>query len=584
MPLYLQIDHAGFISINETSTLSIHENAKVQFRYETEEPGVYQINIGDYAARLHLSRSSTDSVLRYDSDHLECFKNFVGVCPIGVSSDDGDELGVRGAVNIYATKATYDRAISFLRFIVQHQDFSSACFSVSRASSNASRSHNDISAKIEAGIKVITHMHNEWGRFKADPCVKRNVESETTKYLRNQEIGPDAVAYIAQHPDLLDRTGFGQGDIQIRGRQYVITSTVTSRTVNDANVQENQFLLQFLADFHLFLMQLERQFSKSTKKLKDFVINETQYISIDHILNDSGLFLNFHEKRIKNAIRQALDLIMRFERELAVKFLRQMKANVVPTQQVLVRSHYFQAYNLIKDYLRTGEPSWQGEQDLYGLRNMPKLYEFVVLLSLIEGLKAKGFELECAYFSHKHYGPSERRAMNEPNNFYQFKRGSEVVNLFYDMSALQMKQLDLGTSLGVPVDIKHSSARTWRPDFYVVHRLPGCADRTHVLDAKYSSASVTESSRLPECSFKYTTCMKVLGANGNQPILKNVDSMILIHSESNSRTKLINDKVRRDAPSFISMDNLSPQVGLVGITERAGESSLESLLEALKIY
>ncbi|MGO3346268.1 MAG: hypothetical protein ACTIM4_13490 [Marinomonas sp.] len=58
--------------------------------------------------------------------------------------------------------------------------------------------------------------------------------------------------------------------------------------------------------------------------------------------------------------------------------------------------------------------------------------------------------------------------------------------------------------------------------------------------------------------------------------------MILLHSEKTTDLKLINNAVRRDVPNFISLDSLTPAIGLTGVTESSTKST-EQLFDRLNI-
>lgn len=581
MHLFVNINSTGYKPIDNSEVQNVHEYASVSFRLETREHARYAVVIGDYELSLTLI-TNKDHSLCYESNTVTCFRNFVGLCPILVTSNNSNTVREGLAVNVYGSKATYDRAISFLRFIVKHKDFSSACFSVSRAGSDGVHNKNNISAKIEAGNSVLSHLKNEWIRFKRDPIAKTSFKNQIQPYSKGQEIDADSIGYIMSNPDSLQQTYAEDREIQIKGTHYTFSSISSRTTVKDANVPENQHILFFLADFHKYLTQLERDLVKSKGSLDKLSVNGVDYLSIDKILQDSGVFLNFHMDKIRAGIKQSFSTIQQFERDLGVKLNRTRSVSHALTQKALVKRHYLVAYKLISQYMKTGEPNWEGESELYGLRNMPKLYEFVVLLNLIGSLKERGFEIGDANYVAGYGGASLPRPLNEPNNKYVMVRGEERIELYYDLHVRQMKMLSINDSIGLPVDIKHSSIKTWQPDYCIIHRQPNQSPRVHILDAKYSNETTTYDVRLPNCTFKYTTCLKILGFENGAPTLKSPNSMILLHSEKDTDLRLINDAVMESVPDFLPLNSLLPAIGVTGVTEMSSRSTVQ-LLDRLAI-
>lgn len=580
MHLFININSTGFRHVDNSDLKNVHENGSVSFRFETDEPSRYSVVIGDYELTLN---QVTDKgfPLTYESGVSQCFRNFIGICPIHVVDESANIVKDGTAINVFGSKATYNRALSFLRFIIKHNDFSSACFSVSRAGSDGVHNKNNISAKIEAGNKTLSHLRNEWVRFKRDPIAKINVKNKIRAYAEGEEVGPDGISYIISHPDSLQPTHAENSGIQIKGTHYAFTSTSAITSEKDKNVPENQHILMFLADFHSYLTNLEKSLNNNGS-LDRLTINGVDYISIDQILQDSGMFLNFHVENIRAGIKQSFALIRQFEHDLGVKLNRAQRTSSTLTQKALVKSHYFIAYKLIDQYMKTGEPNWEGESDLYGLRNMPKLYEFVVLLRLIESLKNRDFELKEANYVSDYGGNSLQRPVNEPNNHYVMTKGTERVELFYDLHVRQMKMLNINDRIGIPVDLKHSSKRTWRPDYCIIHSDAGRSPHVHILDAKYSDEITTLKVRLPDCTFKYTSCMKVLGFENGKATLKHADSMILLHSQRDTPLQLLSDPVKESVPYFLSIDSLAPNIGVIGVTEDSNNST-EQLLDRLLI-
>ena len=65
------------------------------------------------------------------------------------------------------------------------------------------------------------------------------------------------------------------------------------------NIFENQVILYFLKSFSQFVLQLKAELDKKQSSRSTITVNGIDYISLDQILQDSGIFLTFHKEKLK---------------------------------------------------------------------------------------------------------------------------------------------------------------------------------------------------------------------------------------------------------------------------------------------
>ena len=163
----------------EAELIPVHEFDSVSFRLVVDEPSQLTLLLGDYSFWLE-NYTVIDGRYVYQSDYKQTFKNFVGITHAEVVATDGGNyeiIAVSRPINVYATKISYERALSFLRYIISNEDISSVCFTVTRGGSDAQRSSNNLSEKLIAGLRVVDYLNNEWGRFHHDPCTKNSTRA-----------------------------------------------------------------------------------------------------------------------------------------------------------------------------------------------------------------------------------------------------------------------------------------------------------------------------------------------------------------------------------------------------------------------
>ena len=566
----------------EADLIPVHEFDSVSFRLVVDEPSQLTLLLGDYSFWLE-NYTVMDGQYVYQSDYKQTFKNFVGITHAEiVATDDEDReiIAVSRPINVYASKISYERALSFLRYIISNEDISSVCFTVTKGGSDAERSSNNLTEKLIAGLRVVDYLNNEWGRFHHDPCTKNSSRATVGPFSRSMPVDDRTIAYLSEHPDSLTRADAASGDVLIRGQYYAIQQMLQSKIVHNLNIFENQVILYFLKSFYQFVLQLKAELAKKQTSQTTIMVNGIDYISLDQILQDSGIFLTFHKEKLDVACSGTRLALNRLQREFKCVLDSSKSLLPIPTQQVLSKTHYITLYRFMDEYNKIGEPSWRGTSELYGIRNISKLYEFVSLINIQKSLKLMGFNLESAKYINSN-GVEMQRPLNDPCNLYVFDHGSgSSVKLLYDIQAARLD----GLADPVPgrlYDMKrYNNTRRLRPDFQIRY-IGAHGTKCHIFDAKYSDQKNVLGKHMPECAAKYGLETRVYKLVNGKPQLTVPDSMTIIYS---GNAKPYESMYRTDLTGGVAhlVANSKPQIGSIGVFE--GEfklltSTLKQFLE-----
>lgn len=565
----LDLDEA-YITVNEYETVS--------YRLVVDEPIKPTMLLGDYSLSLE-NYYAHDGLHVYESAPSQPFKNFVGITHAEIIDGfcaDSEIIVVSRPINVFASKLSYERALRFLRFIINNEDISSVCFTVTKGGSEANRSANNLSEKLIAGLRVVEYLNNEWGRFHHDPCVKKSTKAVIRPFSKSMPVDDRTISYLSTHPDSLTRSDPQSGDVLIRGQHYSIQQMVQNKIIQNLNVFENQVILYFLKTFHQFVTQLKAELVKSQTKHGTISVNGNDYISLDQVLRDSGIFITFQQEKMEVAYKAVRLALNRMQRDFKCVLDTSRNLMPIPTQQVLSKSHYMTLYRFMDEFYKIGEPSWRGTSELYGIRNISKLYEFVSLISIHKSLVEMGFSLdESRYVDIS--GVEAERPINEPCNVYVFKHAcGVVVKLLYDLQTGRIDDLE-NPVVGRLYDMKHiAKTRTWRPD-YQLRVISGNSTECHILDAKYSNRKTVAERHMPECARKYGLETRMYNIVNGHPELTVPDSVTLLYSgESSAYASMFRSPPVGGINRLV--ENSKPRLGYIGLDE----GDIEPLLIILK--
>lgn len=585
--LYLVHHGETFDLLDESAkAIDVKETDVLTLRIVSTDYEAPIVNIGDYSLPLiRQPQNPYATSYVFESKESALFRNFIGVSHIEVFYGSDSAPVYSTPINVFARKMTYDKAANFLRYIVSNQDVSSACFSLTQGKSDAGKRTESIMTKINLGMRVLEHLKNEWTRFEKDPCTKREIHQTLERYDRKMHLDDQSIAYLSSHPDELTLSANNHADIRLSGRLYSIGNIVTNKGSLNKDVYENQVVLSFLYVFMAYLKSVKNQVidARHSHQGEQISADGSTFVSIDRLLKDSGLILDYSKLKVDIGIEMCRKYIRVLQESFGCKISMSQAYKPVPTHKVLLKPHYLNAFKLIKNYHSAGEPLWTGMSDSYGLRSLPKIYEFVVLVGLINSLTRLGFErVKSEYLSSIDANSATKKPINEINNYHVFVNTEGVkIKLFYDLPMRSLADLTAKEMNGSPVDIKsHHPGYTRRPDYYILIEKNGQFE-AHILDAKYSTIDNVSNYLLPQCAIKYGLQARILSLENNEMNLRMAESITIACSEYGLEYQSVSQRSTRGLRHDIkSLCPIKPMVGYLGVDENS-ENILMDLVSSL---
>jgi len=516
------------VELNEFSVLDITVKAPIDVQDVS-------LSIGDYELNIEKFNDHT-----WRAIDINPFVNQMGVAVISLLVDD--QIFESRPINIFASKLTYEKAGEYLRFLTREaEDIAALCFSASKLGSDGKSAQNDIfTRKLDSGITAVRFLIENSQRFIQDPIFNQQSETAIERYQNHTTVDKKGIDYLASNPHELTKSDPFHAQIKLQGRYFKIDNIAKQVTNRHFDTYENRVIHYFLNSFDAFLRNAKDQLHDSSGRTGDVIsLNNRDFFSFERLLSDTGLTVKVHAKKIDKArhmVRQAKHL---FNAKLPVNLTTNKPHYPEPTTRALMKGHYKLIFDFARRFYKAEEPEWAGADDLFGLRNLSKIYEIVSLYRLIGAVLSSGAELTGVSFISWHPNSNETKPVNEPFNYFTFstKDGDEI-ELFYEPWVKPIRSKETNR-LGL-VDIAHKNTLfngkpiCWRPDFII--KKNGEHPEYHVFDAKYSRYDLVNdktTGSLANCTQKYIMGIRIEDKlkQGCSNLLSTVSSMHIIHSD-----------------------------------------------------
>ena len=452
-----------------------------------------------------INKTENRELAEYKSNIGKHFLNFFGRSEIFLSFQNFDiEEGF--IVEILATKITAEQAKKILDYLsYKMSDILKVCFSKSRGSVSFNQvSEQDISIMLhhaENGLKLLSRHRNQFKQKKIT-ILKPKLELQSKRQINN--ITNSTIFWIFNNLDKIypvDSGGIGL--LKTNGRNYDVDFIETEVLQENTNIYENQLILSYLHDIKDFLYVLKVRLNNKSINIEI----EKNYFRFEDVLSEikEKLFLKPRLQQCDKLLKECNQLILFMNIHLPCTLIKGMRVKITPS--VKVNQHYKQLFLYIYEWQNFTEPNWQGEDYLYGLRTLWKLYEFFCLYELIEGINKSRFSLEKVEnrkYSREHgFSGKLFEDENNPANFYVFRQGAIKIELFYEPNI--WTYTGEHTKDGDLVDVLHNGTgrrSRYSPDFVLkVFNANECF--LLIFDAKYSKRSTVQERHLPELIKKY---------------------------------------------------------------------------------
>ena len=521
-----------FNLLTSDKAIELAENEECSFLILSRQKLKISLVLGDFSVDIKLVKE-VRGIYYYQTKRVRYFLNFIGLVHAELFLSKETTSLVSNGINIFARKATYDRASSFLKFLSKKPDISAICFSVTKMNSDYQKGIKNLTALLSAGISVLNYFQEQQNRFSQYPCYKNVIENKVVNYNYFTPLDDRSIAYLSQNPASLSKAIESRSDLILRNQSFNINNIQVTKLKQDTNVFENQVILAFVKNFLTYLKKIKSNLNtKRTSTSDKIVYNGDDYLSIDRLLSDSGLILITHKDKIDKTIDSCQRCIGFIKNHIPCQITHGTAPKPIPNQNILAKTHYLTLFGLIDQFYKIEEFTWCGEMEFFGLRNLYKIYEFVCLVNIIESLTKLGYSITKESYIDIN-DPTIKRPLNEPNNHYYFEKDNRFVTLLYEPKAILVRKAMNAVPNGTLIDLAHYSNQTWSPDF-VLQVEQNNSLETHIFDAKYSNLSTVQKYHIEDCILKYITKMKVYNNTYEAPYLQDVDSMNLLYSGDNN--------------------------------------------------
>ena len=488
---------------NSTSNLQILEDDDVSFLLISSKPLSNPILwTQDVSHSVTLEERSKNGLYEYYwyQDDPPLFRNHFGYSEITIEIDE--ETYRYTVIEVLARKINADNTQNILRYLEdQITGITNFCFSLThqRADSDGigSSSPQQIMQEIRSGIQNFTDAIPQF-------ISRRRTRLISTPKLVNWDeatsFSERSIEYVLTHPDSLTPSNNKTRAIKVGRKNYMAQTIETDIIGESTDVYENRVITGYFETCAITLGKIEtfyRDFMSTLEKQEEPRHVPLGYQSILNIRKHFGT--RYSEKMLKECqdLQRSIVYCADFMRR-NLYVTRPVFGIPQATPGFLTSTHYRRLFERIVSFYRLGALNTNGNQFLYNLRTLDKLYEFFCLYRLIESLDKIGFKLERTEYSQK---PKQTPLFTDtqPADIYTFARNSALrLTLFYEKSYYEKK----AKSLSNTIFVKQRNSRKLIPDYFI-EIYDGSSYAYLILDAKYTTPKLAKELYLPDLTMKY---------------------------------------------------------------------------------
>ncbi len=486
------------------SDLSVFELNSISITLEIpNEYGDVHLTLGSRS--IHFEQIKTvNQKLTYFASLDNPFLNQLGYVNFYLSFSAISDFICEVPLEVKSTKATFDDAKDMLAFI-QKKDSSivNLCFSQSRLNSGYKDvGMGDAQSKMILGNKIINFIIKKSLEFRHNPILGKKIESEIVRYnSRKHHIDNRSIEWLGRHTEQLE-ISIDEQDLIIGEIPYNLRDIKITKATANLDVFENRVIHSFLIIHRNYLTKIQEMTAdKAYHQFDDFQFSFKELL--DDWISENTRPHQLIEYGLSNISKVKTFLDKYIPCKLNKIYLPRLTPNVKK------HNHYLELFKMIHEYYKMGEPDWSENSVINGLKNLAKIYELYVLLSLVKGFEENGYQFDNASFLN--YDSVSYAVLPEgfANNVYFAKHITtrKNITLYYEPTIYEQsdrrskKHTDLYkaiNSLYVDNSIIKDTWNKLKPDFII-----STGDVFIILDAKYSDISTVRKYYLTPLMIKY---------------------------------------------------------------------------------
>ncbi len=484
---------------NLTPNYKILEDESINFVLSSPKPFSNPILwIQDAALAPTKAQKSINGTFEYywhPSEENPLFLNHFGFSELMIELDEREYYYT--VVDVLARKLNADNTQNILRYLEsQISGLTNFCFSLTHQRADAdtmgSASPQQIIQEVRLGVQSFIDVIPQYiSRYRSRLTSAPKLVSwdEATNFAQR------SIDYVLTHPDSLALSTDTTRSIRVGHRHYTTQAIEIDAINENTDIYENRVITGYLETCTITIGKIEqyyRDFVATLGKQEEPSNVPVGYQSILSIRKHFGT--RYSEKILKECfdLQRGIAYCLDFVKK-NLRVTRSVFGMPEATPGFLTSTHYRKTFERIVAFYRLGQLNVSGNQFLYNLRTLDKLYEFFCLYRLIESFEKIGFKLTRTEHSHM-LKQTPIFFDLQPADSYTFgKNTSLVINLFYDRNI---------PSLPNKITVKEKNQSSRRPD-YLIELSDGSSYAYIIFDAKYSSPRLAREVYLPALTMKY---------------------------------------------------------------------------------
>ena len=437
---------------------------------------------------------------------IDCY-GFVKIYIEIIFKDGSSKSFMSKNISVYALETEENTALHKMIEYIYSNNF---LINEKAVKPNIQVSHSYSTSKnMELQIKILSNIVDVYRQnypiFKTNPKTKIVTSSAIDDFEKVRFFSRDMVRYITTHPENLIDRGLSSG-IKIGNKTFQPKKTMVDLKVYSTDIYENRVIVNFLKKMINYSVKLQVEIEQDINSISIRQQGIPGYIATSNIILRTMLGrLNKWHDILSEIIVQLKKLFNAYSLIFKVSNIDVLE-NPKSTPIFLSIPHYKKIFICIQQWFSSGDYDLSSEKTMVSFLKSSKLYEYYVLIKIINALISAGYILERSEIFD--YNVPDISSEDVVNTFYFKKDGHESVLYFqpYVKSVPGVNGIHFfRNNRIVPGDkARISLNRTlYCPDFILKIAQNDNKHKYIIFDAKYSSIDTVKKHYLQNLVFKY---------------------------------------------------------------------------------
>lgn len=483
-------DYGGYCHYDLTSGINIvlHETDNIKFEILLNHEAKVSLYINDIPETLYCKILKDNEIAYQTPEYEKFFYNYFGECNLKIIIDD-KEFNYK--IDIEARCENIEMTKGILEYL--NQEYESILMSCFSRTGDELFSEKNGSSNLQLIINKIgyisEYLHKNINLLvtKKKTELTNSIEWSTT----DGDLSPNTIYLIQNNLHYSSTSSKESSNFKFNGKYFKLSPFPKEEYSETTDVYENQLLHGFIKHVNILLLKIKEIYKEELNLIKKKQYQE-QVVKFDNIINSYNIpILDYQIERI-TVIQNKVGTIKKiFDKHIPVskEFIKMPQITTFIKNNIIYRN----VFELIIDLYSFNDIKFEIDQPniLFGIRNLSTLYEYYILIKIIDTLKNNFNFVEV-----------ERKSIgtNHINNFYKFEIADQLeIELYYEPI---IRKSNNKNDIGL---FKVSSDGMFRkPDFVIkIKNLKTNKFEYIIFDAKYSDYKIVKSKSVPDLVYKY---------------------------------------------------------------------------------